>query len=81
MDIMQSIRGAPAYLGFDKNPFDGDEIFEFLESIDRLNVGFEDWTSARCFWPSAGDIKVPYHYYFFGTTKDMMTIKFLIDHK
>lgn len=81
LDIMQSIRGTPSYLGFEKNPFDDDEIFDFIEGINRLNVRFEDWTTARCFWPKPGDIKAPYHFYFFGTTKDMMTIKLLIDHK
>ena len=81
LNIMQSIRGTPSYLGFEKNPFEDDEIFEFVNDIKRLNIRFEDWTTARCFWPQPGEYKVPYHFYFFGTTKDMMTIKLLIDHK
>ena len=82
--ILESIRGSAAYVGFDENPVEGDKILDFLNDLHRLNIKFEDWTTARCFWPNIPGsnqfvVKAPFHYYFFGTQKDMMTIKMILN--
>ena len=80
LGILQSVKGpTPSYLAFDENPLEGEKISVFLADNRRLNLRFDDWTSARCFWPKPSDIKVPYKYYFFGTQMDMLSIKMIIN--
>ena len=77
-DILRTIRGDAAYMGFTTDPLAENRILDFNADFYRLNMKLEDWTTARCFWPKPGDIKVPYHWFFFGTKADILMLQMVL---
>lgn len=81
--ILETIRGSGAYIVFDENPLQKDKILNFISDIKRMNVEFEDWTTARCFWHpkeiKTGASLTLHHYLFFGTQRDILFIRMLLN--